>query len=224
VTPIPGTTRDVIEESVNIRGIPIRAIDTAGLRETSDPVEELGVRRSRAEIAAADLVLLVIDASAGWTAEEAPIARDLAGKRVVVVANKVDLVAANTNDGSTGKHSGIQTLAMEGLGLEPTPPLVATSMLTGAGLEALEGAIAGALVGEGAGADAVLVSNLRHKAGLEGAIAALQEALTSVATGFEQAVVAIDLRIAAEALGEITGETVTEATITEIFARFCVGK
>jgi tRNA modification GTPase len=97
-------------------------------------------------------------------------------------------------------------------------------MVTGEGLEALEEAVVRALVGEGAAAEDVLVSNVRHKARLEAAITALHEANESVTAGFEQAVVAIDLKIAAESLGEITGETVTEATISEIFARFCVGK
>src|SRR5207302_9612987 len=99
VTPIPGTTRDVIEEAVNVRGIPIRAIDTAGLRETTDLVEEIGVRRSRAEIESADLILLVMDAAAGWTEEDRRIAGELAGNKYVVVGNKMDLVG----DGDKGQ-------------------------------------------------------------------------------------------------------------------------
>src|SRR5207244_2108733 len=102
--------------------------------------------------------------------------------------------------------------------------ILGTSMLTGDGLEALEEAVARVLVGEGVASEEVLISNARHKARLEAAIGAMRWAVASVQAGFEQAVVAIDLEIAAEALGEITGETVTEATISQIFARFCVGK
>jgi tRNA modification GTPase len=222
VTPVPGTTRDVIEEAMNLRGIPIRAIDTAGLRETTDVVEEIGVRRGRAEIEAADLVLFVIDAAEGWTPDDARVARELAAKKRIVVANKIDLLAGH----DAGAHlrdlrSKVGTGSPDAGAASPP---IGTSMVTGTGLEALEEAVVQALVGGGAAVEEVLVSNARHKARIEASIASLREALRSVEAGFEQAVVAIDLKIAAEALGEITGETVTEATISQIFARFCVGK
>jgi tRNA modification GTPase len=205
VTPIPGTTRDVIEESVNIRGIPLRAIDTAGLRETPDPVEQIGVGRSRQQLAAADLVLIVVDASAGLAPEDRAILGEVAGKRSILVANKCDLGDRLTD--------------------LPSLPAVRTVATRGEGIEELEEAIAGCLVGDaGAGADGVWVSNVRHRARLEAAAAAVAAARNAVGAGFEQDVVAIDVKIAAEALGEITGETVTEETISQIFARFCVGK
>jgi tRNA modification GTPase len=209
VTEIPGTTRDVIEEGVNIRGIPLRAIDTAGLRETTDVVERIGVERSQREIVAADLVLWVVDLSEPATEDDRRIAAMLRDRpTVVVVANKADLPPRL--DPAALVRPGVTT--------------VRTVAPTGEGIDALEDAIAARLLGEGVTSEEVLVSNARHQARLEAAAAALRQAIATVEAGFEQAMVAVDLKIAAEALGEITGESVTEATITEIFARFCVGK
>jgi tRNA modification GTPase len=202
VTPVPGTTRDVIEESINLSGVPVRLIDTAGLRDTADPVESIGVTRTRAQIAGADLTLLVMDASTGTTEEDALAARNVQGRRVWV-GNKIDLGDA-LSEGDAG--------------------MLRVSARTGVGLDALKRAILHALAEELYSADSILVSNTRHKAMLDAALAAVREALAGQRAGFELVAVAVDLKIAAEALGEITGETVTEATIAEIFARFCVGK
>lgn len=211
VTEIPGTTRDVIEETLNLRGIPVRAIDTAGLRDTTDTVEALGVERTRAQLAAADLILWVVDAAEGITEEDRRIAIELLGQRVVVVANKID----------------------QGQALQPADflPLLAApvtvipvSALTGEGMETLEDAVAKVLLGGNIAPESVWVSNARHQARLRTAVAALDRAIEAADVGFDQAAVSLDLKLAAEALGEITGETVTEETITQIFARFCVGK
>jgi tRNA modification GTPase len=211
VTEIPGTTRDVIEEALNLRGIPVRAIDTAGLRETQDTVEALGVERTRAQLAAADLTLWVVEAAEGLTDADLRIARELIGRRVVVVANKIDLGHA------------LQPEAVEAL-LGTETPVVAVSAVTGEGLDTLEETIAAALLGGRISPDSVWVSNARHQAKLRAALEALDRAIEAAEVGFDQAAIALDLRLAAEALGEITGETVTEETITQIFARFCVGK
>lgn len=208
VTEIPGTTRDVIEEALNIRGIPLRAIDTAGLRDTVDVVERIGVERSRREIEAADLVLWVVDLSEPVTDEDRRIGQQLRHRPFLVVANKVDLPP----------RMGPAELA------GPGATVVRTVAPSGRGIDALEDAIAERLLGVGVTSEDVLVSNARHRAHIESAAAALRQAIATVEAGFEQAMVAVDLKIAAEALGEITGETVTEATISEIFARFCVGK
>jgi tRNA modification GTPase len=208
VTEIPGTTRDVIEEGLNIRGIPLRAIDTAGLRETTDVVEAIGVERSQREIEAADLVLWVVDLSEPATDDDRRIAALLRDRPTVVVANKADLPPR------------LDPAALVGSGAA----IVRTVAPTGAGIDALEDTIAARLLGEGVTSEEVLVSNARHQARLEAAAAALRQAIATVEAGFEQAMVAVDLKIAAEALGDITGESVAEATITEIFARFCVGK
>src|SRR5262249_43303692 len=157
----------------------LRAIDTAGLRETLDPVEQIGVGRSRQQLAAADLVLLVLDASAGLTPDDRAILGELDGKQTILVANKCDLG--------------------DRLGALPELPAVRRVATRGEGIEALEEAIAGCLVGD-AGADGVWVSNIRHRARLEAAVAALASARDAAATGFELDVVTIDVKIAAEAL------------------------
>ena len=253
VTEVPGTTRDVIEEAVNIRGIPLRAIDTAGLRETADVVERIGVERTHREIEAADLVLWVLDLSEPIAEEDRRIATLLRGRPCLVVANKADLpqrlnpaelVAAldqpPTLPGSVGGGAALWPRSGQRRGPGPGPPAptygrdahaprvapttIRTVAPTSEGIEALEDAIAARLLGVGMTSEDVLVSNARHRARLETAAAALHQAETTIVAGFEQAMVTVDVKIAAEALGEITGESVTEETITEIFARFCVGK
>jgi tRNA modification GTPase len=206
VTPIPGTTRDVIEEAVNIRGIPIRAIDTAGLRETSDPVEQIGVGRGRAQLAAADLALVVVDASEGLTPADRQVLKEIGETPALLVANKRDL-----GDRLIDLPAGL--------------PVIRTAAPLGEGIDDLEAAIAHALVGAATeGSDAILVSNARHQGRLEAAARAIQDAEAALAAGFDLDILATDVKIAAEALGEITGESVTEETISQIFARFCVGK
>lgn len=211
VTAVPGTTRDVIEESLNLRGIPVRAIDTAGLRETDDPVEAMGVARTRDQLRAADVVVWVVDAAEGWSAADSLLAPELDACRVVVAANKADL-------GSSLPAGTVEAALGRGV------PVVPVSALTGEGLEVLEAALAEVLLAGECAPESVWVSNVRHQARLRRAAAALVRAETAAAEGFDQAAITLDLRQAAEALGEITGETVTEETITEIFARFCVGK
>jgi len=209
VTDVPGTTRDVIEETFNLRGVPVRAIDTAGLRETTDAVESLGVQRTRAQLAAADLVLWLLDASEGLTPADREIAAELDGRRVVVVANKIDRGDLLSED--------------EVAALVPAP-LVRVSALTGAGIEALESTLAASLLGSDLSPESVWVSNARHQSRLRAAVTALDRAIEAAHAAFDQAAISLDLKLAAESLGEITGETVTEETITQIFARFCVGK
>lgn len=210
VTEVPGTTRDVIEESLNLRGIPVRAVDTAGLRETGDVVEALGVERTRQQLAAADLVLWVLDGSAGITAADRVLASELRARRLVVVVNKTDQGDRITDADVTELIGGETAVAR-------------LSALTGTGMAELEERLAETLRG-GVAPESVWVSNVRHESRLRTAAEALDRAIEAAEEGFHQAAVALDLKLAAEALGEITGETVVEETITQIFARFCVGK
>lgn len=211
VTPVPGTTRDTIEESLDLRGIPVRAVDTAGIRASDDPVEQLGVARARTRVAAADLVLWVLEAPSGITAEDAALAPLLAGApRLVAAANKVDQ-GDSFDDAALAAATG-----------RPVP-VVRLSALTGAGMPALEEALAREL-GAGVSPESIWVSNVRHEERLRAAAASLRRAREAAGAGFHQAAIALDLRQAAEALGDVTGETVTEETISTIFARFCVGK
>lgn len=206
VTPIPGTTRDTLEEVVNLKGVPFVLIDTAGIVQSKNLVESLGVERSRRAIAEADFVLLVVDASARLKASDKDIMALLADKEVLVVANKSDLPRRAL--------------------LDDLPwPVVSTSALTGEGIAELEERmVATALGGKVVTTDALLVSNPRHKACLERAQSYLEQALSSIQAQMPDDFVSIDLTAALNALGEVTGETVTEELLETIFSTFCVGK
>ena len=203
VTSVPGTTRDVIEETLNLRGIPVRVSDTAGLRETEDEVEAIGVARTRERIAGADFVLLVLDSVAGETPEDTALRRTLAGRPHLIVWNKWDLQSASS----------------------PPADGVAVSALTGWNLDALEAALTQMALGDAAGGtESTLVTHARHKQALQSASAQITQAAHSLQSGLPADFASIDLRGALDALGTITGETATEDIITEIFSRFCIGK
>jgi tRNA modification GTPase len=210
VAPTPGTTRDSIEELLSLRGIPVRAIDTAGLREAADAVEAKGVERTRRQLASADLVIWVVDASEGLTVEDTAAAGELP-PRCLVAVNKIDL-------GDRLDAGSLTALVGD------TPRVVRVSARTGAGVAELEDVVAAVLLGGEVTPGDVAVNSAHQEQRLRAAIAALDLAVDAAAAGFDQAAVALDLRRAAEALGQIVGESVVESTITEIFARFCVGK
>ncbi len=214
VTPIPGTTRDVIEETANIRGIPIAAVDTAGLRETDDPVEQIGVERARQAIESASLLLFVLDASTGWTPEDARILDQIDGRPAIWVTNKKDLAERKA---LIRMHATISRLTRGSLNL----PVSAT---TGEGIEDLERAIEHVILGGTGQEESIVVSNVRHARALEAALDSVREAERTAAAGMAPDFISIDLRAALDALGQITGETATEEIIHRIFHDFCVGK
>jgi tRNA modification GTPase len=195
VTPIAGTTRDTIEETINLGGLPVVLVDTAGITATVDPVEAIGVERSWQAIDHADLVLFVYDAAAGWTPADAELLPS--DKPVLLVANKSDL--ATGGDG------------------------LPVSALTLAGLPALEAELRRRLA-PSASVDDILVNNLRHKTLLEAAERHLRDAMQSLEDRRAADFVCIDLRGALSALGTITGADVSESLLDEIFSRFCIGK
>ena len=206
VTPIAGTTRDTVEEVANIDGIPFVLVDTAGLTDTSDPVEHLGIERSRKALAQADLVLLVLDSSQPLTDQDIDLIGRLPDKGAVTVANKSDL--PDVADPSIVPSSAVRA-----------------SMITGEGLDELrERMVEVALNGKSLGSGEVLVSNARHKAALESTATHLASAENALTQGLPDDFVTIDLTAALTALGEITGETVTEDLLHTIFSRFCIGK
>jgi len=206
VTPIPGTTRDTLEETLNLRGVPFVLVDTAGITRSADPVEVLGIERSFRAIQRAALILWVLDLSEPLTEADGEIGDLLEGRTVLAVANKSDLPAQ-------ADLGGVRF------------PIVRTSALTGEGLDELERAMVDlALGGRASASDAYLVINVRHKEALERAERHLAEAERSLETGMPEDFVTIDLSAALTALGEITGETVTEDLLQTIFSRFCVGK
>lgn len=211
VTSIPGTTRDVIEEYINIRGIPLRVMDTAGIRRTEDLVEKLGIEQTRRYLEGADLVLVVLDAATGWTEEDEELVPLLEGKKAIVLINKTDIGASLDVEAIRERFPGQKVLPI--------------SVKEGWGLEELEETIWKLVfAGEVRGDHGVLVSNVRHKEALEGARRCLGAALEAVGAGAPLDLVAIDLREAWDYLGEITGETVGEELLDRIFSDFCIGK
>ncbi len=217
VTPVAGTTRDTVEEKALIGGLAVQLVDTAGLTPSDDPVERIGVERSRAAAQAADLLLLVLDGSEPLTPLDATVATELrtlgqadTSRPAILVLNKADLPHQLSDEATQA--------------LWPDAPLVATSTVTGSGLAALEGEIAALALGGTAQAGDALVSSARHKDALRRGLEHLQAAQATLANGLPLDFVAIDLRAALEALGEITGETATADLLDRIFAEFCIGK
>jgi tRNA modification GTPase len=209
VTPIPGTTRDTLEETLDLHGIPLVLVDTAGIRrDTRDLVEDLGVERSRAALAQADLALLVVEGNARLTPEDRQIADLVGDKPAILVVNKTDLpVVAQVND------------------LLPQARQVEISALTGAGIDALESAIEDVVfAGQVIASDAALISHPRHRDVLRRAVEHVGATIAARQAGLPADLLSIDLAAAVNALGEITGETVSETLLETIFGRFCIGK
>jgi len=209
VTSIPGTTRDTLEETLNLQGVPLVLVDTAGITaDAEDVVERLGVERSRAALAQADLALLVVDGSEPLTPADHDIAALLEDKPGLLVINKCDLPVVIDVDGFL-----------------PNLPRVRISALTGEGLDTLESAIVESVFsGQVLASDALLVSNPRHKDALQRAYDHVLAARQTHAHGLPADFVAIDLTAAINALGEITGETLHEDLLETIFSNFCIGK
>jgi tRNA modification GTPase len=214
VAAIPGTTRDVLEEVLNVRGIPVRLLDTAGIRETADPVEQEGVRRSRAAQEQADLVLVVLDGSAPLTEDDRILlreARPSGDQKLLVVVNKTDL--PGRIDQAWLPSNG------------PGCAVVKISAKTGAGLDGLRDQIRALLLRPDFEArETVLVTHLRHQTALQRTRDALTAALASVDTKAAGELIAMDLRAAIDALGEITGAVSTDDILDRIFSKFCIGK
>lgn len=211
VTDIPGTTRDIIEEYVNIRGIPLRIIDTAGIRDTADVVEKIGVEKAKELVSQADLILLLLDWSAPLSSEDRSVLELLSDRRAIVLINKSDLPPklelAEVERYSEGRL------------------VLKISVAQGEGLAELEQAIADIVysgqVGQG---EAAFVNNLRHADALRQANDRLADAMATIAAGMPPDCIVVDLRAAWEKLGEVTGDTVGEDIIDQIFSQFCIGK
>lgn len=211
VTDIAGTTRDIIEEYVNVRGVPLKLVDTAGIRETEDIVERIGVERSRKVLKEADLILLVMNHAEAISDEDRRLIEATHGLETIVVVNKTDLEG----------QLDYQELAS----LMGHNRIVATSILQDEGIEKLEKEIA-ALFFEGGmqGGDATYVSNARHIALLHQAKNTIQDALDAAEADVPVDMIQIDVTRTWEILGEIVGDTVEESLIDQLFAQFCLGK
>ncbi|HHY92304.1 MAG TPA: tRNA uridine-5-carboxymethylaminomethyl(34) synthesis GTPase MnmE [Firmicutes bacterium] len=210
VTNVPGTTRDVIEEVVDIQGVPVRLLDTAGIRETSDVVERLGVEASKERLQEASLVLFMLDAERGWEEEDGEILSLCAGRETLVLLNKMDVGGGLSKEEAERRCQGLRVIPL--------------SVQEGWGLADVERAIAELVYAGGPGSEHAAVSNIRHLTALEGARSALEEALNALRQGLTLDVVSAEVRAARLELGKITGETVDDAVVERIFREFCVGK
>jgi len=212
VTPIPGTTRDVIEEVLNIHGIPVRLMDTAGLRKAKDSIEQEGVRRAKERVADADLVLLIIDASRELDEDDEDIFREIDLKKKVIVLNKKDLKQKISLEEAKKRF--------------PDHLLVQTSALRGEGIEELKKAIYSSLLHRDIriSPEHLVVANIRHKTILSKTKENLSDALKELEEGASLEFIAFEIRSALDNLGELVGETTPEEVLNHIFDQFCIGK
>ena len=211
VTDLPGTTRDVVDSQLVVGGIPIQVLDTAGIRETEDVVEKIGVERSRQAAKSADLVLMVIDASVGWSEKDAEIYETVCDRPVILVINKIDLALSP------------QSILPKWTG--GSIPVVETAAAQNQGIEDLEVAILKCIHQDAiAAADLDVAINQRQKACLLRVVQSLDHVQMAIADQLPLDFWTIDLRAAISAIGEITGEEVTESVLDQIFSRFCIGK
>lgn len=212
VTPIPGTTRDIVEETLILHGIPVRALDTAGIRETNDPVEIIGVERARTAVENADVVVAILDSNVGATFEDYASLDVLASNRLVIVVNKSDIADAEP------------LCALLRMRYDPIS-IIAVSATTGSGLaELIDEIVAVATKGEAWEGIDPLVTSARHEAALFSAKDANYCAQVTLRLGLPAELIAVDAHAALASLGEITGETAREDILKSIFARFCIGK
>ncbi|TYS69422.1 tRNA uridine-5-carboxymethylaminomethyl(34) synthesis GTPase MnmE [Sutcliffiella horikoshii] len=211
VTDIPGTTRDVIEEYVSVRGVPLRLVDTAGIRETEDIVERIGVERSREVLKKADLILLVLNNNDDLTDEDKQLFEAVKGMDVIVIVNKTDL------------PTKIDIELVKELAKQHT--VISTSLKEEQGIDELEEAISSMFFqGDLEAGDMTYVSNSRHIGLITQAQQALEDAIEGMESGVPIDIVQIDLTRTWEILGEIIGDAVHESLIDQLFSQFCLGK
>ena len=213
VTDIPGTTRDQLHERLTIGDIPVSLIDTAGLRETNDTVETIGVERSRRTMADADVVVVMLDASELVTDEDAAILESAAELNHLIALNKIDKIDRARLERTVAEFKSKRKVA-----------ITALSAKTHAGLDELKNLIIEPFISDGAASNGFLVSDARHYDLLNRAAAEVEQSLSSLRDRAREEIVLIGLHNALRYLGEITGETTTEDMLTRIFSTFCIGK
>ena len=209
VSHIPGTTRDVIEEIINIDGLPVRIIDSAGIRDSHDELEQEGIRRSLEKLALADLVLFLVDASAPLDQQDRDLLQAISGKRFITVVNKTDLPPVLDENELPGGA-----------------PIVRISSKNCSGIDQLRSAIFHSFVSDQVltSHDHVAITSVRHRDVLARALEGLNRFRSQLANGVSGELLSIDLRDSLAAIGEITGETTPDAILDIIFSSFCIGK
>ncbi|PHK50144.1 tRNA uridine-5-carboxymethylaminomethyl(34) synthesis GTPase MnmE [Staphylococcus edaphicus] len=211
VTEVPGTTRDTLEEYVNVRGVPLRLVDTAGIRDTEDIVERIGVERSRKALGEADLILFVLNYNEALTDEDRKLYEVIKNEDAIVIVNKMDL----------DKRLDLEEVK-EMIG---DMPLIQTSMLKQEGIDQLEIQIRDLFFGgDVQNQDMTYVSNSRHISLLKQARNSIQDAIDAAESGVPMDMVQIDLTRTWEILGEIIGESASDELIDQLFSQFCLGK
>lgn len=217
VTDIPGTTRDIIEEYINIDGVPLRIIDTAGIRQTEDLVEKIGVEKAQRSLEKADLILMMIDISQGITEDDLQIYELVKNHPLILLVNKTDLIDKNdvefdVDDTKLGQYFSQHTT-------------LKISVKQDTGIENLKKSIINEVLGEEIKAnDELFITRTRHKNALDKALKAIKRVIASYEKNLPYDFYTIDMKDCLDALGEITGETVTEDIIDRIFKDFCLGK
>lgn len=211
VTDIPGTTRDIIEEYVNVRGVPLRLVDTAGIRETEDIVEKIGVERSRQVLKESDLILYVLNYNEALTDEDTKLFEAINGLDYIVIVNKTDL------------EQKIDLKKVEEFASDR--PIITTSLIEEEGVNDLEKAIAATFFdGDLDAGDMTYVSNIRHIQLLKSSKQALEDAMDGIELGMPLDIIQIDVTRTWELLGEIIGDTASDSLIDQLFSQFCLGK
>ena len=218
VTATPGTTRDLVTERVSLGGIPLELVDTAGLREASDEAESIGIQKSREALAGADVVLVVLEAGVPLRDDEAAIMASLVGRKTLIVRNKVDLeLNASILDGS-GLPAGT------GVRKDSPMPEIATSALTGQGIDDLRAALLNMIRAPGGESESGLLTNLRQHEAVTAAFSGLAAGREAATSSIPHEMVLLDLYSALRQLDGLTGETTADDILNRIFSTFCIGK
>ena len=224
VTAMPGTTRDLVTETVAISGIPVKLVDTAGIRQALDEAESIGIRKSMEALAEADLVLVVVDASSGFTSEDADLLKAVEQRAAILVENKSDLMVSPSSADEkipTSRKIGEKW----GTTVSSSPLSVSTSALTGDGIAELRAAILRHVRGDaGVSGESGFLTNVRHEALIKDSLAGLDVAETAVAEKVPHEMLLMDLYNSLRPLDQITGATTTDDILDLIFSTFCIGK
>lgn len=221
VTDIAGTTRDILEEHINLQGISLNVIDTAGIRNTDDVVEKIGVNKARNYVQDADLILYVIDSSVSLDENDTEIFKMIKGKKAIILLNKSDLDMIVNKDEVIKKYYELNPAKSN----ESNIPVIEISATENRGIEELETNLKNMFyAGKLSFNDEIYISNIRHKKALEDAYDSLKKVNESIDSGMPEDFYSIDLMDAYESLGSITGDTIGEDLINEIFSKFCMGK
>lgn len=209
VTSIAGTTRDTIEEIINIKGIPLVMVDTAGIRETQDEVENIGVQKSKKVLQEADLVLFVMDSSRELSEEDKEIYENIQSEKVIGILNKIDIERKLDITSLTKVKKWIEISALENIGIENLENEIYNFILA----ENIEDS-----------SEKLIITNIRHKSALEKTKQSIENIFETIDMGYPMDLIAVDLNDAMDSLSEVTGEISSEDLLDHIFSNFCVGK